>query len=312
MEEVRKRVLGRGIAALIPGQNAVLQDKQSDGGVDGDISHIAVGIISAGANQPRTEFDQSGIEELAESIRRHGVLQPIIVQPANDGYKIVAGERRWRASVMAGLPTIPCLIKNISNSESAEIALVENIQRQNLSVLDEAQAYIRLIEEFGYSYDDLAQKLGKSRSHIINTVRITKLPLEVQRLLQERKISAGHARAILAHTDPIAAANTIVENNLSVRDAEKMAKTSETTNDNKAVHGRSSRLKRMSSAANNPGSSANWIEGESDLIAIEQMLFNSLGMKVEIKDTLEGGEMVIQFKTVQELDNLVCKLGSGG
>ncbi len=294
-----KKVLGRGISALIPAQSQAVQERGA-GSSDG-IRNIAVECLFPGSHQPRTNIDDIALEELAESVRQHGMLHPIIVQAIGDKYSIIAGERRWRAAQLAGFNTVPCMVKNVSDGEGAEIALVENIQRQNLSVLEEAKAYIKLIEEFSYSYEDLAQKLGKSRSHIINTIRITKLPLEVQRLLQERKISAGHARALLAHADPIAAARTIVEHGLSVRDAEKMAKSNTVTNDNKVLH--------ASRPSYPPRRGSSSPEDDIDLAAIERALSGNLGMRVSIRNTLTGGEVVIQFNTVQDLDKVVYKLG---
>ncbi|MBS0236122.1 MAG: ParB/RepB/Spo0J family partition protein [Proteobacteria bacterium] len=308
MEEARKRVLGRGISALIPGGVSAPRDRDQEILRSDGIREINLDEIQPGANQPRTEFDADGIAELAESIRRHGVLHPIIVQDVDGQYRIIAGERRWRAAQVVGLRSIPCVVKQVSNGESAEIALVENIQRQNISALEEARAYIRLMEEFGYSYDDIAQKLGKSKSHVINTIRVTKLPLEVQKLLQERKITAGHARAILAHADPLSAAKEIIDNALSVRDSEKLARDSHAS---AAAANDSQRRKRKArnSADSEISGDGGWLGDRADIAEIEQMLSSTLGVSVTITNDGASGSLIVNFTNLAELDNLIYKLG---
>ncbi len=218
------KFLGKGLASLMPVANdvensAVHKDKS-------DYFEINISDIYPSSLQPRGELDTESLYELAESIKKHGLLHPIILNKKDGKYFIVAGERRWRAYKIIGLKTIRALVGEYEDKESSEIAIVENVQRQNLSTLDEAKAYIRLIDEFGYTHEQIAQRIGKSRSYIVNTIRITRLPIEILKLLQEKKITAGHARALLSHDNPIEYADEIVRKGLTVRDVERDAKNS--------------------------------------------------------------------------------------
>ncbi|MCL2882293.1 MAG: ParB/RepB/Spo0J family partition protein [Coriobacteriia bacterium] len=215
--------LGRGLSSLIPSASA----ESGSGGTD--LNELALNLIEPNPDQPRTEIDESGIAELSASIALHGLLQPLLVRPHGDKYEIVAGERRWRASRLAGLEKVPVRIVNLDDTGSLEVALIENLQREDLNALEAAYGYKRLLNEYGLTQEKLAERLSKSRVSITNALRLLDLPEEVQAYLYEGKLSAGHARALLALPDDdlrVKLAEKAVENNLSVRDVESMARLS--------------------------------------------------------------------------------------
>ncbi len=212
------RGLGRGLEALLPDEMAFAEDQE--------LIQLKLGEIALRQGQPRKNFAEDSLRELADSIREHGLLQPIIVRSREDGFgfELVAGERRWRAAQMAGLEQVPALIKEMDNLQAAEVSLVENIQRDDLSPLEEAAAYRYMIENYEYTQEALAGKLGKSRTHIANMLRILRLPEQVLAMLDNKIITPGHARAILTLPTPdeqIAAAEEIVAGKMSVRETEK-------------------------------------------------------------------------------------------
>ena len=216
-----KRGLGRGLSALLGDSPA-----KPAAGASRSQRHLPIGQLEPSPLQPRRHFDPDELESLAESIRSNGILQPLLVRahPTRPGmHEIVAGERRWRAAQIAKLHEVPVLERQISDREVLELAIVENVQRHDLTALEEAQGYRRLIDEFSRSQEDLAQQVGKSRAHIANTLRLLKLPAAVQDLLQEGKLSAGHARALLAAADPMALAERVITLGLSVRQTEALA-----------------------------------------------------------------------------------------
>lgn len=223
----RKTGLGRGLDSLIPetvktstGDNVRIVEKPAE---------IKVKISKVGPNrdQPRKQFDEAALQELAESIRQFGVIQPLIVQEKNGFYEIIAGERRWRAAKMAGLKEVPVIIKEYSDLEAVEISLIENIQRESLNPIEEAEAYKRLIDEFGLKQEEIAERVSKSRSSVTNSMRLLKLNEEVRGMVVDGKLSTGHARALLgisSGTKQAKAAQKVVDENLSVRDTEKLVK----------------------------------------------------------------------------------------
>jgi ParB family transcriptional regulator, chromosome partitioning protein len=214
-----RKVLGRGLSALISSDDDFTAEKGS--------LELDIDIIQPNPEQPRTRFAVTALEELSQSIRENGVVQPIVVRKKDSGYEIVAGERRWRASQKIGLTKIPAVIKEVSDDKLLELALIENIQRQELNAIEEAKAYKKLIEAVGLTQEMVAQRVGKERTVITNHLRLLKLPIEIQSLVEEEKISAGHARAILSAGDESSQkrlAKSIVETSMSVREAEKMAK----------------------------------------------------------------------------------------
>ncbi len=227
---------GKGLDALLPkesmalvskkpGQAAVMGDAKAEG--NGGVTKVKVSSIEPNRNQPRKKFDEDALAELADSIKEHGLIQPIVVQDCKDHYMIVAGERRWRASKMAGLKEVPVIIGNYTDQEIAEISLLENLQREDLNDIEVAQAYKQFIDDFGWTQDELAEHISKSRSAITNTLRLLKLCDEVQEMLVDGMITAGHARALLVVEDPLKQhelAMRIFDEQLNVRDAEKLVK----------------------------------------------------------------------------------------
>jgi ParB family chromosome partitioning protein len=215
-----KKGLGRGLGALIPEVDVSERDRDS-------IMELEIGQIHPNPNQPRKEFDQVRLEELAASIREHGIVQPIVVRPKGKGYEIVAGERRWRAAQLAGLAKVPALVRDFSEAETMEIALIENLQREDLNPLEEAEAYRVLIETFNLTQEELAQRLGKSRSQIANTLRLLQLSPVVRDEVRAGRLSMGHAKVLLGVTDATqqaALANRVVTEGLSVREIEELAR----------------------------------------------------------------------------------------
>ncbi len=267
--------LGRGLDALIP---------EGDGG----IIEVDVGSISPSPQQPRSNVQDAGLEELAASIRQHGVLQPLIVTRSAGGYILVAGERRWRAAQMAGLRTVPVLVKEATPRERLELALVENLQRRDLSPIEEALAYRELIEEHGLTQDALAVRLGRSRPTIANRLRLLTLPESVQKALARGEISEGHARAILSCPSvagQLALLQDIVEKGLSVRQAEEWARRLAATD----------ARPRQRTRPREPNTDAQWLE---------ERLRQALGTKVQLFRGRKGGRLVIYFYSDEELQGI--------
>ncbi len=225
MQQINNKKLGRGISALLGNNLSADVIKNSSGTLKDIVKSIGVDKIVAGIYQPRSFFDEEKLENLSKSIAINGVIQPIIVRRADDKqdlYEIIAGERRYRASKMAGLKEIPVIIKDVSNNKALEFAIIENIQRDDLSAIEEARGYKQLLAEFGYTQEKVANKLGKSRSYIANIVRLLTLPDEVQIMIQEGSISASHARSLIGKDNALALAKDIVHKSLSVRDVEEL------------------------------------------------------------------------------------------
>jgi ParB family chromosome partitioning protein len=285
-----RRGLGRGLSALMADVNmdnsrsAPVADHAPD-------TSLPIEKIFANPNQPRRVFDAQAMEELAESIRQKGVIQPLIVRPSADGrYEIVAGERRWRAAQAANLHALPVVIREFSDSEMLEIAIIENIQRADLNAIDEAQAYRQLMDRFGHTQEKIAEGLARSRSHIANLLRLLTLPDSVQDLIREGRISAGHARALIGHPDAVGLAQQVVSRGLSVRAVEDMMR--------KPVQ------KSAPSAPRRSGGG----EKDADTKAIEADLAAGMKMGVSIDHNAAGGGTVtITYKTLDDLDRL-CSL----
>jgi ParB family chromosome partitioning protein len=252
---------------------------------------IAVERLKPGAFQPRRRFDEAALNELAASISTHGVVQPLLVRPLPGGFfEIIAGERRWRAAQKARVHEVPAVVRELTDREALEIGLIENLQRADLSAIEEAEGFSRLIDDFSRTADDIAQQLGKSRSHVANTLRLLKLPKSVQALVQDGKISAGHARALINAKDPDSIARLIVAQGLSVRDAEKLAQA-----DHGAGQGASKKKKAF-------------IQKDVDILALEQTLARQLGLKVEIHHSPTGGHITVQYKKMEQLDDVIARL----
>ncbi len=275
----KKGGLGKGLDALF----------EDNSGDINSVTLIPISDIEPNKGQPRQNFEDSALADLADSIREHGVLQPIILKPLHNGrYQIVAGERRWRASRMAGLSEMPAIIKELSPSATMEIALIENLQRENLNPLEESLGYASLINEHGYTQETLAQKMGKSRPVVANSLRLLKLPEEVQKLLKDGEISTGHAKALLAFEDEAfikELAGRIVTNDLTVRDIEKLAKAA----------------KQEKPKKSEPTSS--W--GESYIKELELSLAEELATKVSIVKKGEKGKITLEFYSKDQLEAIV-------
>jgi len=279
-----KRGLGKGLGALIPTTNTSQYDSEND-----FINEIPIEEIIPNSFQPRKNFDPEKITELAASIKEHGILQPIIVRPHMQGYELVVGERRYRASKQLGLEKIPAVIKMLSDQEMTETALIENIQRQDLNPVEEARAYKRLIEEFGLTQDGVAKKLGKSRPFVANLLRILNLPGNILDLIENGEITVGHARPLLAIDDinlQQLLVNQIVENQLSVRETEKLI--------NDSQKNKKSKPKIVTEPSFSP-----------ILNDIQERLRLKFSTKVNIKDDGKKGKIEIEYFNYEELQRII-------
>lgn len=288
----KNRGLGRGLSALIAESKQGSEEGQKALGLDS---------LVPGKYQPRSNFDDEKLQELAESIKRNGIIQPIIVRPVKNKintYEIIAGERRWRAAKMAGLSEAPVIIRDIADRDVMELALVENIQRQDLSPLEEAEGYQRLIREFSYTQEELAGTVGKSRSHIANLMRLLALPDEIKDLLTGGSLSMGHARALLNVENAVEIAKEVVAKDLSVRQTEKLAQGA-----NGGAAARNGGAGRGGHHAPQMGSR------DEDILALEEMLTRKLGARVGIISRGKKGEITISYETLEQLDLILRKLG---
>jgi len=289
-DDVSKRRLGRGLAALIGeiDQSAPVGDVRAES-VNAD-RHVPIEFISRNPRNPRRQFNETELQDLANSIRQHGIVQPVVVRKSvGDGFELIAGERRWRAAQLAGLTEIPVIIRDVDDRTALEIAIVENVQRSDLNPLEEALGYEQLIADHGYTQNDLGEIIGKSRSHVANSLRLLKLPDPVRNMLYEGSLSAGHARALVLTSDPSALARRIVDKGMSVRDAERLAQ-----ND----------IKAQSEAKAGPISLP---EKDSDTLALERSLTDALGLDVKINHRASGGQVRISYKTLEQLEE-ICRL----
>lgn len=295
-KKMERRGLGRGLSALMADVALPAPEADVPSARRPDLM-APIERIEPNPNQPRRDFSREAIEELAASIREKGVIQPLIVRshPTKpDHFEIVAGERRWRASQLAQLHQLPVILREFDDTEVLEIAIIENIQRADLNAVEEALGYRQLMERFGHTQEKLAQALSKSRSHIANLMRLLQLPEEVQLMLREGKISAGHARALITAEDPLKLAKEVIERGLSVRETEKLAK---------------GQLDAPVRPATNPQGRAP--EKDADTRALEGDLSAALGMKVSIDHAGQGGRLSVAYGTLDDLDAL-CQLLSRG
>ena len=280
----QRRGLGRGLASLIPGGGSVGPQ---------EITKLPITAISPNPDQPRTVISQDAIDELADSIGKVGVLQPIIVRPFSDGYQIIAGERRWRAAKVAGLEQVPVRVMTTTEVESLELAMIENLQRQDLNAMEEARGYRRLLNDHQLTQAELASKVSKSRSAVANALRLLDLPEEVQDLLSEDKLTAGHARAVLSIPDEdrrLRLAHKIVEDGLSVREAETLA--------------------RLFAAGQNADHSQRPVSPKSYKIVARKMR-RLLGTNVRVRQTANKGKIEIDFQGEEELERIYGLLSEG-
>ncbi len=287
--------LGRGLDALFGDaaeETAIEASPEAGPDVVKDLAQLPIGQIFPSPLQPRRMFDDTQIEELAVSIRDKGVLQPLLVRRVGTGYEIIAGERRWRAAQRAQIHQVPVIIKVFNDAEALEVALVENLQRADLTPLEEAEGYQRLLEEFGHTQDVLAGLLGKSRAHIANMIRLLALPGEVKTLLDDGRLTVGHARALLGINDAVALARKIVAKGLSVRQVETLVK----------AHGKAARPRKTA------GSKGQSQGKDADTRALEVRLEEALGLKADIAFDGKGGVLSLAYMDLEQLDDLVSRL----
>ena len=281
----RRRGLGMGLSTLLGGGDAYAAETPLSAS-----RNVPIEFLRPSPLQPRRLFDQGELETLAESIRERGILQPLLVRPGTSGaagYEIVAGERRWRAAQLAGLHELPVVVRELSDRVTLELALVENLQRSDLSALDEARAYRRLTEEFAHTQEAVADAVGKSRSHVANTLRLLTLPPAVQELVEAGSLSAGHARALVGNPDAERLAQTVIERGLSVREAEALADAA------------GARRERGAPAARREDANATELAAQ---------LTQSLGLEVAIKAKRQGGLLTIRYSDPAQLDGLLSRL----
>ncbi len=301
MAETKKRNLGRGLSALLGDVGAAtptVTAPTSDGAVAvatleqaHGLKSIPIETLRPGRYQPRRRFDEDSIDDLVASVREKGILQPLLVRPHPEdagAFEIIAGERRWRAAQRAQLHEVPAIVRPLTDREALEVALVENLQRQDLSPLEEADGYRRLIDEFSHTQEELAKAVGKSRSHVANMMRLLALPDSVKSMVEQGQLTAGHARALLGATDPAGLAREVVDRALNVRQTEKL------------VNGT---LKPKETGHPQPP------PRDADTVALERDLTASLGMKVAIRANGGRGDLTITFASLEQLDDLLSRLG---
>jgi ParB family chromosome partitioning protein len=288
-DEARSR-LGRGLASLI-------------GDVGGEAAHlerpraqrrVPIEFLKPNPRNPRRAFAEGELQELADSIKQHGVIQPIAVRPvkgAQDRYEIIAGERRWRAAQIAGLHDVPIVPLDVSDSDALELAIIENVQREDLNAIEEAQGYHALANEFKRSADDIAKIVGKSRSHVANMMRLTKLPDEVQALIASGALSAGHARALIGVPDAVATAKRIIAEGLNVRQVETL------------VHD-------IGVAARKPRNARGALPKDADTLALEKRVGDILGLSVSVDHRGPSGTMHIKYRDLEQLDEILRRLNA--
>jgi len=288
-DNVRKHGLGRGLSALL-GDPPVKETSGREVSGPG-LRTIPVADVRPNPEQPRKAFEEEAIAELAESIARHGVLQPILVRAVDGGFEIVAGERRWRAAQRAQLHELPAIVRTDDGSSRAELALIENVQRQDLNAIEEAEGYSSLIEKYGHAQDIVAKLVGKSRSHVTNLLRLLKLPDSVRQMLLRGDLTMGHARALLTAPDPEAAARIVVSKGLSVRQTEALAKAGTETS---KTNGGERQVRTV----------------DADLAALERQLGDMLGLNVQVKHAGKGGTVSLAYSSLDQLD-MICQRLSG-
>ncbi|WP_072395993.1 ParB/RepB/Spo0J family partition protein [Hyphomicrobium sp. CS1GBMeth3] len=291
-----KSRLGRGLASLI---GETPQASQPRVPVEGEQRMLSVAQMRSSRFNPRKDFAEQDLAELADSIRTKGLVQPIVVRPHPDeaqAYEIVAGERRWRASQKAGVHMVPVIVRDLSDREMLELAIIENVQRADLNAIEEANGYRELIERFDYSQEQVSEIIGKSRSHVANTLRLLKLPASVQTFVQEGKLTAGHARTLVGREDAEALAQRILEQNLNVREAEALAQAGPI------------------GVAGSTGGARKAREKDPDTKAFEKELADTLGLRVEVKrGSGESGNLIIKYGNFDQLDYIRMRLtGSQG
>ncbi|HYC03400.1 MAG TPA: ParB/RepB/Spo0J family partition protein [Azospirillaceae bacterium] len=294
MDESKKRSsLGRGLSALF----GEVMEEQGQAEERVRLTRLVpIELVRPGKYQPRRRFDEEAIRNLVESVRERGVLQPLLVRkdedapPGNQTYEIIAGERRWRAAQLAGLHEVPVLVRSLTDREALEIALIENIQRQDLTPLEEAEGYQRLMDEFEHTQEDLARSVGKSRSHVANMLRLLGLPDAVKGLVQDGSLTMGHARALLTAPDPAELAKEVVKRGLSVRQTEQLVR------------------QAQQGGAGETGGGKAVAHKSPDTLALEQELAQALGLKVALSSDGGTGTLTIHYKNLDQLDTVLARI----
>jgi ParB family chromosome partitioning protein len=292
-QQGKRKSLGRGLSALLgndlPEENLAVTS-QSDGRT------LPVEYLRTGSFQPRRYFDPEALQALVQSVREKGVLEPILVRRINDQqdrYEIIAGERRWRAAQTAGLHDVPVIVKELDDQEALEIALIENLQREDLTAIEEAEGYRRLMDQFARTQEDLAREIGKSRSHVANTMRLLALPEDVREKVQCGQLSPGHARALLGAENPSEAAAVVMKKGLNVRQTEAII-----------------RRERDGSQTAGPRPTAD-VDKDPNTVALERDLGNLLGLRVEIDEQGESGTLTMHYQSLEQLDDVLQRITGG-
>ena len=287
-EDPSRRRLGRGLAALIGEIDRPAQPQEVKVAAD---STVPIEFLSPNPRNPRRNFAEAELADLAQSIREHGIVQPVVARPAGEAgrFEIIAGERRWRAAQRAGLAQIPVIVRDVNDRVALELAIIENVQRADLNPVEEALGYQQLLDEHNYTQADLGQIIGKSRSHVANTLRLLKLPDPVRDLIIDGSLSAGHARTLVTAEDPAGLARRIIEGGLSVRQAEALAQ-------------------QPAQNDNGPRPAPKRVAKDADTTALEKLLSDASGLKVAISHKEKGGEVRISYRTLEQLDELCRRL----
>lgn len=311
MATMTTKKLGRGLSALIADDYGDSTINVTDSEGKSGLKELALNIIRSGKFQPRSRFDEEYIKELAASIGKNGIMQPIIVRSVSEKsgtkYEIIAGERRWRAAKLAGEVTIPVIIKEVDDQQALELALIENIQRQDLTPLEEATGYQRLMDEFKYTQEALSKVIGKSRSHVANLLRLLNLPQEVKDFLENGTLTMGHARALMNATSPIDIAKAVVAQGLNVRQTESLARDGLMPAEPKSKPTGTAKTKQK--ANDNQGSTSK----SSDAAALETTLTESMGMKVQIEELSENrGKIILHYESLDDLDRAMQAMAGSG
>ena len=289
--------LGRGLSALMGDASIEAPVSGGRGNMPSGIRTLPVSALSPHPGQPRRHFDEDKLEELAKSIAQRGLIQPIVVRPRGHDYQIVAGERRWRAAQRARLHEVPVIVRELDDEETMEIALVENIQREDLNAIEEAEAYRRLIEHFGHTQEALGRIVHKSRSHVSNLLRLLDLPPPVRELVVEGAIDMGHARALIGAPDIVALALRVIEEGLSVRETERLAREAKPA----TAKGR-----------RNGSNAASVTAHDADIAALERQLGDLLGLAIRINHNDKGGTLSLSYSTLDQLGMLCQRLSGEG
>ncbi|MGX5848484.1 ParB/RepB/Spo0J family partition protein [Mesorhizobium sp. PL10] len=289
-EDLSRKRLGRGLAALIGEIDRPVAPEKPSANADGK---VPIEFLSPNPKNPRRHFGDSDLTDLAQSIREHGVVQPVVARPSPTQagrYEIIAGERRWRAAQRAGLTEIPIIVRDVNDRTALELAIIENVQRTDLNPVEEALGYQQLIDDHGYTQADLGNVIGKSRSHVANTLRLLKLPDVIRDMLVDGALSAGHARTLVTAQDPAGLAKQIVEEGLSVRQAEALAQM--------PAAGAPPKAKPAQGAA----------DKDADTLALEKLMTDTIGMIVTIEHKGKGGAIRVNYRSLEQLDELCRRL----